>query len=189
MPKIHVSKSQISINNSKNIMNELYNEKIKNIHKLRLKQKTDSNNELYNNILKEKKLKHVSKSQIWDKNLKHIENIKNIIPAIKKFCRPCPVGIDIIERPKEILFCPTKNNYFEALTKKMREQYIKDKNHYYSYSDYSLALSFPMIERERNQNYLDYVENKSKWIKGKDFERYKQPEKEKYFFPKINNVL
>ena len=47
---------------------------------------------------------------------------------------------------------------------------IKDKKHYYAYSNYSLALSFPMIERDRNQKYLDYVENKSKWKNGKDFD-------------------
>ena len=46
-----------------------------------------------------------------------------------------------------------------------------------------------MIERERNQKYLDYVENKSKWINEKDFDRYKQPDREKFYFPKINNVL
>ena len=192
MPKVHVSKSQININNkyiSRNDMNEIINDDIINIHKLRFKQKTDSKNIAYANFLKEKKLKHVSKSQIWDNNLKHIENIKKKIPVVQRFCRPCPEGNEIIERPKEILYCPARNNYYDALTKNMREKYLKDKKHYYSFSNYSLALSFPMIERERNQKYLDYVENKSKWINDKDFERYKQPEKEKYYFPKINNVL
>ena len=187
--KVHVSKSQININNSQKNMDKIYNNEIKNIHKLIFKQKTDSRNELYENFLIEKKLKHVSKSQIWENNLKHIEKIKNKIPAIKRFCRPCPQGEEIIETPQEILFCPAKNNYYESLTKKMREKYLKDKKHYYAYSNYSLALSFPMIERDRNQKYLDYVENKSKWKNGKDFERYKQPDREKYYFPKINNVL
>ena len=95
----------------------------------------------------------------------------------------------MVETPNRILFCPARNNYYEALTKKMREKYSKDTKHYYSYSDYSLALSFPMIERERNQKYLDYIENKSKWVNEKDFERFKQPEREKYYFPKIKNVL
>ena len=187
--KINVSKSQINIITNKNYLNRIYNEELKNIHKKILKQKTDSKNEAYEEFLKEKKLKHVSKSQIWENNLKYIENIKNKIPVIKRFCRPCPEGEEIIERPKEILFCPTKNNYFEALTKKMRENYLKDTKHFYSYSNYSLALSFPMIERDRNQKYLDYIENKSKWINKRDFERYKQPEREKYYFPKISNVL
>ena len=186
--KVHVSKSQINLSN-KDKLNRMYEEELKNIHKLKLKQKTDSRNNVYDNFLKEKKLRHVSKSQIWENNIKHIENLKNKIPPVKRFCRPCPEGKEIIERPKEILFCPAKNNYFEALTQKMREKYLKDKKHYYSYSDYSLALSFPMIERERNQKYLDYVENKSKWINEKDFDRYKQPDREKFYFPKINNVL
>ena len=187
--KVHVSKSQININskNNNNLISDSDN--IKDIHKLIFKQKTDSRNENYDNYLKERKLKHVSKSQIWENNLKHIENIKRQIPSVKRFCRPCPEGEEIVESSGQILFCPAKKNYFEALTKKMREKYLKDTKHFYSYSNYSLALSFPMIERERNQKYLDYVENKKKWINEKDFERYKQPDREKYYFPKINNVL
>ena len=186
--KVHLSKSQINLN-SKN--SNLYgdNDSIKDIHKLRFKQKTDSKNEIYENYLKERKLKHISKSQIWESNLKHIENIKKQIPIVKRFCQPCPEGEGVVENPGDILLCPVKKNYFEALTKKMRERYLKDTKHYYSYSNYSLALSFPMIERERNQKYLDYVENKKKWFNEKDFDRYKQPEREKFFFPKINNVL
>ena len=188
-PKVHLSKSQINVVNSKNNISGMYNDEIKNIHKLIFKQKTDSKNNVFENFLKEKKSKHLSKSQIWEDNIKYIENIKQKVPVVARFCRPCPEGGEIIERPKEILFCPGKENYYEALTKKMRKKYLKDKKHYYSYSNYSLALSFPMIERDRNQQYLDYVENKSKWINEKDFERYKQPEKEKIYFPKIKNVL
>ena len=185
MPKIQVSKSQINIMKKKNN----FNEEIRNIHKLILKQKTDSKNEAYDKLLKEKKLRSISKSQIWQNNLNYINHLKNTIPLKEKFCKPYPKGTDIIEKPKEILFCSSKSNYYEAIVKKMREKYLKDKNHYYSYSDYSLALSFPMIERERNVEYLNYIENKSKWINEKDFERYKQPEREKYYFPKINNIL
>ena len=186
MPKIQVSKSQMNIMNKKS--NNL-NEDLRNIHKLILKQKTDSKNEAYDKLLKEKKLRSISKSQIWQNNLNYINHLKNTIPIKEKFCRPYPNVYEFIEKPKEILFCSSKSNYYEALVKKMREKYLKDKNHYYSYSDYSLALSFPMIERERNVEYLNYIENKSKWINEKDFERYKQPEREKYYFPKINNIL
>ena len=186
MPRIQVSKSQINIKKGKN--NNL-NGDIKNIHKLIFKEKTDSKNEAYDKFLKEKKLRSISKSQIWQNNLNYINHLKNTIPLKEKFCRPYPIENDNIEKPKEILFCPSKSNYYEAIVKKMREKYLKDKNHYYSYSDYSLALSFPMIERERNVEYLNYIENKSKWINKKDFERYKQPEREKYYFPKINNIL
>lgn len=186
MPKIQISKSQINIMKKKN--NNL-DEDLRNIHKLILKQKTDSKNEAYDKILKEKKLKSISKSQIWQNNLNYINHLKNIIPLKEKFCRPFPNGNDNNEKPKEILFCSSKSNYYEGLVKNMREKYLKDKNNYYSYSDYSLALSFPMIERERNVEYLNYIENKSKWINEKDFERYKQPEREKYYFPKSNNIL
>ena len=188
MPRIHASNSQININ-SKNYINRVNNNEIKDNHKLKFKKKTDSRNDAYENFIKEKKLRHISKSQIWENNLKYIQSIKKKIPSIQRFCNQCPEGVEIIEKPKEVLFCSAKNNYYEALTKKMRKRYLKDTKHYYSYSNYSLALSFPMIERERNQKYLDYVENKSKWKNGKDFERYRQPEKEKYIFPKINNIL
>lgn len=50
MPKIQVSKSQINIMKKKNN----FNEEIRNIHKLILKQKTDSKNEAYDKLLKEK---------------------------------------------------------------------------------------------------------------------------------------
>ena len=185
MPKVHLSKSQANItSNVSNISKDL-----QKIHKMKFKPKTDSRNEVYEKFLKEKSARHIPKNQIWESNLKHIEDLKQKIPSFKRFCMPCPEGCEIVENPKEILFCPTKNNYFDALTKKMREKYLKDKKHYYSYSLYSLALSFPMIERERNQKYLDYVENKSKWINKKDFDRFTQPEREKFYFPKINNVL
>ena len=71
----------------------------------------------------------------------------------------------------------------------MREKYIKDTKHHYSYSNYSMAFSFPMIDTGVNMDYVNYLENKKKWRNNKDFERYKQPEKEKYFFPKIKNFL
>ena len=71
----------------------------------------------------------------------------------------------------------------------MREKYLKDKNHIYSYSNYSLNLNFPMIDTGRNEKYEQYLENKKKWRHNKDFERYKQPERDKIFFPRINNIL
>ena len=71
----------------------------------------------------------------------------------------------------------------------MRKKYQKDKNHYYSYSEKLLTLSFPMVEPFRNEEYLKYVENKSKWIVNKDFDRYKQPEREKIYFPRINKEI
>ena len=189
--KIYISRSQGDLN--KKLMDkkleEEYQEKLKNIHKLIIKPKTVSRNELYEKFLEEKKNKNVSKSQIWDDNLKYIEELKQKVPKYQKFCMPCKPGQEIIERPKQILFCPTKRNYFDALVKKMREKYLKDKKHFYSYSNYSLKLSFPMIDSGRNEEYIRYIENKKKWRNNQDFERYKQPEREKYYFPKIKNFL
>ena len=85
-----------------------------------------------------------------------------------------------------IIFGPSKQNHYEEITKNMREKYVKDTKHFYTYSLYGLNLNFPLIERFRNEEYLSYVENKEKWRKGIDFERYKQPEREKYYFPKNN---
>ena len=47
----------------------------------------------------------------------------------------------------------------------MREKYIKDKKHFYSYSDYSIYLSFPMYDTSRNEEYIKYKENKKKMEK------------------------
>ena len=168
-----------------------YQEKLKNIHKLILKPKTVSKNELYEKILIEKRNRKIglSKSQIWENNFKYIENLKKRIPAYKKFCRLCKPEEIKFKTPKEILFCPTKKNYFDILVKHMREKYLKDKNHFYSYSDYSLSLSFPMLDTSKNYEYIKYLENKKKWRNHKDFERFKQPEREKIYFPRINNIL
>ena len=201
--KINVSKSQADIYISGRNFKELralkkkedkdyffsYQEKLKNIHKIILKPKTDSKNELYKKYLEEKKNKQISKSQIWDNNIKYIENLKKKIPKFKKFCQPCKPGEKIVDTSSQILFCPTKRNYFDALVKKMREKYLKDKNHIYSYSNYSLNLNFPVIDTGRNEKYEQYLENKKKWRHNKDFERYKQPDRDKIFFPRINNIL
>ena len=204
LKKIHLSKSQGNIyicpmtnkyrlEEKKKVEEYLlsYQEKLKNIHKLILKPKTNSKNELYEKFLKEKKNKRlgISKSQIWENNFEYIEKLKREIPPVKRFCQPCKPGEEIIETPKQILFCPTKKNYFDMLVKNMREKYIKDKKHFYSYSDYSIYLSFPMYDTSRNEEYIKYIENKKKWRNKKDFERFKQPEREKIYFPRINNIL
>ena len=204
LKKIHLSKSQGNIYicpmTNKYRLEEKkkaeeyflsYQEKLKNIHKLILKPKTNSKNELYEKFLKKKKNKRlgISKSQMWENNFEYIEKLKREIPPVKRFCQPCKPGEEIIETPKQILFCPTKKNYFDSLVKNMREKYIKDKKHFYSYSDYSIYLSFPMYDTSRNEEYIKYIENKKKWRNKKDFERFKQPEREKIYFPRINNIL
>ena len=66
---------------------------------------------------------------------------------------------------------------------------MKDKDHLYTYGNNLLTLNFPMIDKERNENYINYIENKKKWIVKNDFDRYKQPEKEKVYFPRINKEI
>ena len=103
-----------------------------------------------------------------------------------RFCRPFEGEYD---KKKEILFNALKNNHYEEIVNEMRKKYIKDKKHYYTYSDDTLTLNFPMVENFRNEEYLNYLDNKSKWLVKKDFERYKQPEREKIYFPRINKEI
>ena len=71
----------------------------------------------------------------------------------------------------------------------MRQKFIKDKDHLYTYGNNHLTLNFPMIDRERNENYINYIENKKKWVVKNDFDRYKQPARDKFYFPKINKEI
>ena len=89
----------------------------------------------------------------------------------------------------EVYFQSTaKNNFYVQTVEKMRDKFLTDKNNYYTYSNFGLALSFPLIQH-RNEEYYQYLENKKKWICEKDFDRYIQPPREKNYLPKINNIL
>ena len=103
-----------------------------------------------------------------------------------RFCKPFEGEYD---KKKQILFSPARMNHYEELINDMRQKYLQDKDHFYTYSEQYLTLSFPMIEQFRNEEYLKYIDNKSKWIVDKDFDRYKQPEREKIFFPRINKEI
>ena len=163
--------------------------------------RSDSLNESAVNTLdekeKEKKLLEENEKNNLEKKENEEKEIKNKRPFVDatmkkkphqdRFCRNNPYGTS---QYNQILFCPARTNHYEEITKNMREKYLKDKNHFYTYSLYGLSLNFPMIERDRNEEYIRYIENKKKWhIKDKDFDRYKQPPREKYYFPKINNIL
>ena len=146
----------------------------------------DARNPEYENYLKEKKLKRIKSEDIWRRNIEDLCTMKRK-PHQDKFCRNTPLASS---KYNQILFCPARINHYEEITQNMREKYLKDKNHFYTYSLYGLNLNFPMIERDRNEEYIRYIENKKKWhVKDKDFDRYKQPPREKYYFPKINNIL
>ena len=144
----------------------------------------DARNQEYLNFLKEKKLKRIKSEDIWKRNFEDLKNMKKK-PHQDRFCMHSPLASS---SHKIILFSPSKINHYEEITKTMREKYLKDKNNFYTYSLLGLTLNFPMIERDRNEEYIKYIENKKKW-KGKDFDRYTQPPREKYYFPKINNIL
>ena len=146
----------------------------------------DARNLEYENYLREKKLKRIKSEDIWRRNIEDLCSMKRK-PHHNKFCMHTPFATS---SHNIILFGPSRINHYEEITKNMREKYLKDKNHFYTYSLYGLTLNFPMIERYRNEEYLNYMENKKKWhVKDKDFDRYKQPAREKYYFPKINNIL
>ena len=146
----------------------------------------DARNLEYENYLREKKLKRIKSEDIWRRNIEDLCSMKRK-PHNNRFCMHTPFATS---SHNIILFGPSRINHYEEITKNMREKYLKDKNHFYTYSLYGLTLNFPMIERYRNEEYLNYMENKKKWhVKDKDFDRYKQPAREKYYFPKINNIL
>ena len=125
-----------------------------------------------------------------------MKKLRNSIDYIKKIPKnPASTGKfwknydGEYDKSKQIFINSVRKNYFESVVDQMRKKYIQDKDHLYTYGNSHLTLNFPMIDRERNENYISYINNKSKWIVNKDFDRYKQPEREKVYFPKILNEL
>ena len=176
-------KSKKLEDNEKNNLEK--NEKANEVNKVVMKM-VDARNPEFDNYLKEKKLKRIKSQDIWKKHIQDLITMKKK-PHPNHFCMNTPMATSSY---KMILFGPSRINHYEEITKNMREKYLNDKNHFYTYSLYGLNLNFPMIERDRNEEYLKYIENKKKWhVKDIDFDRYKQPEREKYYFPKINNIL
>ena len=146
----------------------------------------DTRNLAFDNYIKERTLKRATSQEIWKRHINYIRTMKRK-PSEEKFCRPSPLGND---SHKIIMYGPSRANHYEELINTMREKFIKDTKHFYTYSNYGLTLNFPFIERDRNEEYLRYIENKSKWfVPNKNFDRYKQPAREKYYFPKIKNIL
>ena len=147
----------------------------------------ETKNLSFDNYIKERTMKRTTSEDIWNRHINYLHTM-NKKPTYDKFCRPSPTPMAGSHRT--IMYGPSRDNHYENIVKTMRDKYIKDKNHFYTYSTYGLSFNFPLIERDRNEEYLKYIENKSKWlIPNKDFDRYKPPPKEKYYFPKINNIL
>ena len=162
------------------------NEKIKNKN---IKPKLDSHNFSYDEMKKKKKLK-ISFSQRMIMNKNYISLLQKkiddgIIPKMEKFC----VKDNENESKEPILYNSTvKNNYYVKLVKSMSQKYINNKDKSYAYSN-QLSSFFPLVEPYRNDKYYEELEKIKKWICKKDFNRFSQPEKDKFYFPKINNPL
>ena len=179
-----LSKRAITDTNLPNIQGKKEEEeKNVDVHHMKLKPKLDSHNwefdEAMKNIIKE------SKEVTIKKNIDFIKTMKKN-PNYIRFCQPV---YDVQVTEPIYFYSGQKKNYYNKLVEEMRRKYNSDNNNYYSYSPDHLTLSFPMIENYTNDDYLNAVENKKKWICDKDFDRYVPPPKEKYYFPKINNKL
>jgi len=181
-----------NINNNKSQKNMRYNT-VENEHNflidkkinMKLSPRVDARNKIFLNILKEREKKKLNPIEIFNKNRQYLNKMIRK-KSSGRFCRPFEGEYD---PNKEILFNALRKNYYQDVVNKMMEKYKKDKDHYYTYSEQALTLSFPMVEGFRNEEYLDYLDNKSKWISKNDFDRYKQPEREKIYFPRINKEI
>ena len=145
--------------------------------------KVIANNRLFRKMLKEREDNFsTASSDILEKNKEYLRNMKRK-PRPEKLWKPY---VGEYDKNREINFYAMRSNHYEEVVNKMREKYLKDKDHFYTYSEMALTLSFPMIDKFRNEEYLKFIDNKSKWIVQSDFDIYKQPPKEKYYFPKID---
>lgn len=161
--------------------NENYNKKIFSIGP-----KVVANNRTFRKMLKKRDEDFSTESSdVFEKNKEFISYMKKK-KRPEKLWKPFPGKYD---KSKEINYYAMRNNHYEDVVNGLREKYLKDKNHFYTYSELALTLSFPMIDKFRNEEYLQYVDNKSRWIVEKDFDRYKQPPKEKVYFPRIDKEL
>ena len=158
--------------------NEDYNKRIINIGP-----RVIDNNKLFRNMLKQREDNFsTASSDIFEKNKDYLKNMKRKEKP-EKLWKPYKGEYD---KSKQINYYAMRRNHYEEVVNKMREKYLKDKDHFYTYSEMALTLSFPMIDQFRNEEYLNYIDNKSKWIVSNDFDRYKQPPREKFYFPKID---
>ena len=146
----------------------------------------DTRNLTFDNLIKERTMKRTSSEDTCRRNINYIRTMKRK-PHEDRFCMPSPYGGS---SHRLIMYGNSRANHYEEIINGYRQKYIKDTKHFYTYSNYGLTLNFPMIERDRNEKYLNYIENKSKWfVPNTDFDRYKQPARDKFYFPKINNIL
>ena len=151
--------------------------------RMRLKPPVDSKNQSYEERLSSRRKESYLETQ--DRNINYIKTMKRKINPDGHFCRP---DSGQHEKDEVYLYSQSRKCSYVKWVEDKKNQYIKDKNNFYTYSMMGLNLSFPLITN-RNQEYLDYKANQAKWYAKKDFNRYSQPTRDKYFFPKINNEL
>ena len=152
---------------------------------LKTRPKVLSKNLEFTNFLKESEENKLTTQQSIQKNIDYLKKM-NKKPVLGKFWKNFVGDYD---KSKEIYFNSVRKNHFKEVVDQMRKKLMKDKDHLYTYGNNLLTLNFPMIDKERNENYINYIENKKKWIVKNDFDRYKQPEKEKVYFPRINKEI
>ena len=179
------------INKSKSIQRQAQTEIYPEKEIIRKRQRLDSLNLEYDEYLKQKDNYKIGIEESIRRNKQYIKNMRRK-KVDEHFCKPLTVDTDYNE--PVYLYSSMRKNYYTELADKLFNKYAKDTNNYYSYSDYALTLSFPKVTN-KNLKYLEYLEHKSKFVGGQDFDRYKQiprPENkmEKFvYLPKINNVL
>jgi hypothetical protein len=186
--KTLLSKTIINNNTSEVNKEKINNEEEK--EKVSLKSKLDSHNILFDEHLKKKKKMKVSFSQRMIMNKNDLSIIKKkiedgIIPKMEKFCSK---DNENISKKPIYFYSSVKNNYYVKLVNSMSQKYIHNKKNSYAYSS-QLSSFFPLVEPYRNEQYIEHIENKKKWSCDKDFNRFSQPTREKFYFPKIKNFL
>ena len=157
-----------------------------------VKPRTDSRNVQYELFLQQKSKYKITKSVLLQKTKDYIKHMPRK-PTQGHFCQSLSISSSNDNTPI-YLYGSMRNNYYVNLATKMYQKYSKDKDHYYSYSDHALTLSFPKITTQ-SEEYINYLDNKRKFICDKDFDRYKRMNTldnkvERYvYLPKIKNVL
>ena len=160
----------------------------------KVKSLTDSRNIEYDLFLQKKSKYKITKSVLLQKNKEYIKHMQRK-PTQGRFCQNISISSQNEKQNVPVyLYGSMRNNYYVNLAAKMYQKYSKDTNHYYSYSDHALTLSFPKITNQ-SEEYMNYVDNKRKFVCDKDFDRYKRVNTldnriERYvYLPKIKNVL
>ena len=177
-------------NNCNTTLNEQLNEKEEKKEKKVLEKRIDSYNNKFDQILEKRNKIKISFSQRNIINKNHLLMLKekmkkNHILKTEKFCEK-----DYENQSQESIYFYSgqKENFYVKLINSMSQKYYSNKDKIYAYST-QLSSIFPVIEPYRNESLIEKMENKKKWISKNDFNRFSQPRKEKFYFPKIDDLI